>query len=934
MLTNNALPEPMTPRELDILRGMVEGLTNAEIAERLVLSVGTVKWYVKQLYGKLGVHSRDEAVAQALAFGLATAPFADDSTKSDANPDCPLINPLPQDVSGRYVGNAEKLARLASLFQQQARLISIYGRAGAGKTALACKALGDLRQTKQDPLRLSGIVCLSAIGTGITLNRLFADVGRLLTDKDQVVIDAISRNTELALPQKIRIVLEKIADKHIVLLLDNLETVQNGDTGELIEPGMQQFIEMSVVQSSALTLLITSREPLLLLRSLKTWEHQISLDDGLPPEDAVALLRRFDPSGVTGLRDAPAEELHEVVGQLGGFPRALESVAGMLLEDPLLRLADVKQNLNLLEGEISAAVVQQALAHLSGEAMRVLDALAIFGQPVSYEALAYLLTPYLADSTLRARLVRLIRACFVKANRVTQQFALHPIDQTYCYYQIPTDSTNEAAGEPLPFTRVALHRRAADYYREHCLPRSVWRQVADLAPQINEFKHRVSAGDGDGAARVLLDIDRDHLWEWGYKDLLRQLYPTLEGQVHDPHLVLQVARRRAWLKFFEASEEADQEFSNLLKESRRMGFVKEEADALDDLAQTFRRGNRDLQQGIEHHQQALELYRQIGDRRGEADALGGLGAIFSQTDPEEAIDCLLAAADIQRDLGNHNSLSFVLTMLGAAYDNLGAFEQAVKTLEEAAHIARESGSLDALSRAYGGLARLRVSVGDIARGRAYIEEAIAVTRDLAGVPITVNLLFWIGQTAVYMALADDAPSGVELMERAIRDASATLPQVVPFGNFWLILVLMLGGDFQRAGSLLPSEPETLLPRSSSNLFWISVLLIKIGESDAATAFLNSVLTMSTNTDSYAPSSRHLEAITLPLRALAHAGLALLNSDPAMAAIAAELTRQALRIRSWQTDVYRALINLLIQEPGGEILAPINDILVSIPARHQ
>src|SRR5258708_27742812 len=370
MLTNNALPEPMTPRELDILRGVVEGLTNAEIAERLVLSAGTVKWYVKQLYSKLDVHSRDEAVAQALALGLA---FADDKPESNANLDCPLINPLPQDVSGRYVGNAENLARLASLFQQQARLISIYGRAGAGKTALACKTLGDLRQAEQNMPRLSGIICLSSIGTGITLNRLFADLGRLLTNKDQAVIDAISRNTELASTQKIAIVLEKIADKHIVLLLDNLETIQNAVTGELIEPGMQQFIEMSVVQSSALTLLITSREPLLLPRSLKTWEHLISLEDGLPPEDAVALLRRFDPSGETGLRDASADELREVVGQLGGFPRGLEAVAGMLLQDPLLRLVDVKRDLNLLEGEISAAVVRQALSHLKDDAKCVLQ---------------------------------------------------------------------------------------------------------------------------------------------------------------------------------------------------------------------------------------------------------------------------------------------------------------------------------------------------------------------------------------------------------------------------------------------------------------------------------------------------------------------------------------------------------------------------------
>src|SRR6476660_6724712 len=105
MLTNNVLPEPMTPRELDILRGMVEGLTNAEIAEGLVRSAGTVKWYVKQLYSKLGVHGRNQAVAQAVTLGLAADPFDGDKSGREADPNCPLINPLPQDVSDRYVGN-------------------------------------------------------------------------------------------------------------------------------------------------------------------------------------------------------------------------------------------------------------------------------------------------------------------------------------------------------------------------------------------------------------------------------------------------------------------------------------------------------------------------------------------------------------------------------------------------------------------------------------------------------------------------------------------------------------------------------------------------------------------------------------------------------------------------------------------------------------
>src|SRR5262249_52799410 len=42
--------EPLTERELDIVRLMIEGLSNADIAQRLVISAATVKWYVQQIY--------------------------------------------------------------------------------------------------------------------------------------------------------------------------------------------------------------------------------------------------------------------------------------------------------------------------------------------------------------------------------------------------------------------------------------------------------------------------------------------------------------------------------------------------------------------------------------------------------------------------------------------------------------------------------------------------------------------------------------------------------------------------------------------------------------------------------------------------------------------------------------------------------------------
>ena len=59
------LPEPLTPREQDILVLLAAGLTNREIAAELVVSPETVKKHTGSIYDKLAVHSRRDAVARA-----------------------------------------------------------------------------------------------------------------------------------------------------------------------------------------------------------------------------------------------------------------------------------------------------------------------------------------------------------------------------------------------------------------------------------------------------------------------------------------------------------------------------------------------------------------------------------------------------------------------------------------------------------------------------------------------------------------------------------------------------------------------------------------------------------------------------------------------------------------------------------------------------
>lgn len=57
-------------RELEVLRLMVAGLTNVEIAERIMLSKATVKYYISSIFEKLGVSTRTEAVVLAMQHHL------------------------------------------------------------------------------------------------------------------------------------------------------------------------------------------------------------------------------------------------------------------------------------------------------------------------------------------------------------------------------------------------------------------------------------------------------------------------------------------------------------------------------------------------------------------------------------------------------------------------------------------------------------------------------------------------------------------------------------------------------------------------------------------------------------------------------------------------------------------------------------------------
>ena len=71
---DDALVEPLTRREREILVFLDEGFSAPEIAEQLSLAVSSVKWHIQHVYGKLGVSTKRQALTRAKELGLLGAP--------------------------------------------------------------------------------------------------------------------------------------------------------------------------------------------------------------------------------------------------------------------------------------------------------------------------------------------------------------------------------------------------------------------------------------------------------------------------------------------------------------------------------------------------------------------------------------------------------------------------------------------------------------------------------------------------------------------------------------------------------------------------------------------------------------------------------------------------------------------------------------------
>ncbi|MDT8304723.1 MAG: protein kinase [Anaerolineae bacterium] len=145
------LLQVLTRRELDVLQLLTEGMSNQEIADKLVISLSTVKWYNKQVYDKLQVSSRTQAALRARQLKLfgprETAAVAEVATGEISQalywpePENPYKGLRPFGAADRqdFFGREKLVEELLHKMKAQepaARFLAIVGPSGSGKSSL------------------------------------------------------------------------------------------------------------------------------------------------------------------------------------------------------------------------------------------------------------------------------------------------------------------------------------------------------------------------------------------------------------------------------------------------------------------------------------------------------------------------------------------------------------------------------------------------------------------------------------------------------------------------------------------------------------------------------------------------------------------------------------------------------------------------------
>jgi len=691
--------EPFSSRELEVLRLLSNGLSNREIAERLYLSIDTVKWYNKQVFLKLGVNNRTQAAKKAAELKLLESEqiyLTQGKERAASN--------LPAQINS-YVGRKREIREIKELLIEN-RLVTLTGAGGSGKTRLALQVAEELQGKYPDGVWL---IELANIREASLVIPTIAAVLGIAEKTNTALIDAVKRN---------------LSHKHQMLIIDNFEHLL--DSAPLISELLAAAPQLSVLG--------TSREHLHIYGEQEFTVQPLSLPDPnnsgnaeeLGNVEAIALFiqraRAVNPN--LTLDEEALQHLARICVCLDGLPLAIELCAPMVKVFPLSVIAErIENNIDSIpEGPRDLPARQQMLLKtlqwsrdlLSDDEKHLFESLAIFSGGGTLDAIESIC----ADG-ISGDIGNLISALVNKNLLLAQE----RLDGEIHFGMLKTirQSNQNLLEKENQFE--SLSRLHAEYYTH---------LAQKTAPKLST-SDQVRWLD-------MLEVEHDNLraaLDW---------CQTAKGAA-ELGLNLAGALELFWAirGYF---QEGRERLSAALSRPGAMKQTEARAKALHAEAHlAYMQGDYPLVK--ERLEESLSIYRGLGaaGKHGTATVLITLGDKQTEVGEYESASTLMKEAlEIMRELQDMKGVARALWQLGACEVRPGNYVQARQYFEEALPILRQIGDSSNTAIALSGLAEIAIRQGNYEHAAVLEEESLAMRKEMDepwGIGVSLGNFAWI-----------------------------------------------------------------------------------------------------------------------------------------------------------------------------------------------
>lgn len=391
-------------------------------------------------------------------------------------------------------------------------LVVVAGKVGLGKTAMIHRLWERIREGRS-AVRVYGLLYLSARGfSPVNADRVIDDLIELFPRHEADQLRTLVREP-LTLADKLAVLLDALAGRRVIIAIDAVEEVLDADQ-DIADTALQELVDYLVprVERGVRLLLIGRFAPRGLTERFPGAVHQRNLDEGLPVNEAFALLQAMDVDRKLSLEAVEHHDKTRLHRLAGGSPRALELAYGLLAPGHM-SFAQLLEFLGRANGEdVVVRLLALACERLSVQEQRVLQALAVYGRPVDLTAVRHLVEKVLPDVACHAELERLRGLRLVQSDGVS--------------FSVPAPRERDfLSGLFGDESQETLLRLAADHFAHLKEPEA--RSLAELRPQLIEIELRLRAGDHRIAFELMRTVNDKHLMRWGASSALESFLVKL-----------------------------------------------------------------------------------------------------------------------------------------------------------------------------------------------------------------------------------------------------------------------------------------------------------------------------------------------------------------------------------------------------------------------